>query len=125
MLMWVLLILLGMVAAGVVADFVVENHLTTAPDQAFKLFGNSFNLSRPKLVLAAAALGILAIVFLALGFDLLRGSWGRRRGLRRGLKALEQENTELRAQLQRDAAVRTEPHAEDPAGSGEGVGGPE
>lgn len=119
--MWILLILLGLVTAGIVGDFVVENHLTTAPDQAFLLFGRSFELSRPKLALATAILGALAILFLGLGVGRLRG----RRGRRRGLKALEQENTELRAKLHLVTAVSAVPHSEPVAGSIEGVGGPQ
>lgn len=123
--MWILLILLGIVAAGIVADFVVENHLTTAPDQAFMLFRHSFELSRPKLVLAAAILGTLAILFLGLGLGLLRGSWGRRRGLRQELKTLEQENTELRARLHLATAVRTASDSGSTGASIEGVSGPQ
>ncbi|HYT80448.1 MAG TPA: hypothetical protein VEQ37_14580 [Actinomycetota bacterium] len=123
--MWIFLILVGMVAAGIVADFVVENHLTTAPDQAFMLFRHSFELSTPKLVLAAAVLGILAILFLGFGLGLLRGSWGRRRGLKRGLKALEEENTELKAKLHLATAVTAVPHEEPVAERIEGVSGPQ
>ena len=119
--MWILLILLGLVAAGTVADFVVENHLTTAPDQAFVLFRHSFELSRPKLVLAGAILGALAILFLGFGLGLVQG----RRGRRRGLKTLEQENAELRAKLNLVTALKAEPHGEPAADRIEGISGPQ
>ena len=59
--MGMLLILLGLAAAGLVADFVVENDLTTAPGQAVSILGGSFRLSLPELVLGAAVLGALAV----------------------------------------------------------------
>ena len=59
--MGMLLILLGLAAAGLVADFVVENDLTTAPSQTVSLLGGSFDLSLPELVLGAAVLGALAV----------------------------------------------------------------
>ena len=68
--MGVLLILLGLAAAGLVADFVVENDLTTAPNQTVDLFGGSFQLSLPEMVLGAAVLGALAVVLVILGLGL-------------------------------------------------------
>lgn len=94
--MSVFLILLGLVAAGVVADFVVENGLN-GPDQSFQLVGNSFDLSTSVLVPAAAVLGGLAVTLIVLGIWLLRGSRGRRRGMKRQVTDLERENSELRS----------------------------
>ena len=90
------LILLGLVAGGVVADFVVENGLN-GPDQSFQLVGNSFHLSTSTLVLAAAVLGGLAVTLIVLGIWLLRGSRGRRRGIKSRVADLERQNTELRS----------------------------
>jgi hypothetical protein len=97
--MAVVLILLGLVAAGVVADFVVENDLTTAASEPFELFGGSFDLSRPQLVLVAAVLGAVAVLFVVLGLGVVRGSWGRRRSLKEHISELESENTNLRSKL--------------------------
>jgi uncharacterized integral membrane protein len=95
--MGMLLILLGLAAAGLVADFVVENDLTTAPSQTVDLLGGSFQLSLPELVLGAAVLGALAVVLVILGLGLLRGSWGRRKALKRQIADLRLENTNLRS----------------------------
>ena len=90
--MGMLLILLGLIAAGVVADFLVENHVATAPDQTVALFGGSFRLSTPEVVLGAAVLGALSVLLVIVGVGFLRGSWGRRRALKRRLADLEREN---------------------------------
>jgi uncharacterized integral membrane protein len=97
--MGMLLILLGLAAAGLVADFVVENDLTTAPSQTVSLLGGSFNLSLPELVLGAAVLGALAVFLVMLGLGLLRGSWGRRRALKKQVADLRLENTDLRSKV--------------------------
>ena len=99
--MGLLLILLGLAAAGLVADFVVENDLTTAPSQTVSLLGGSFTLSLPGLVLGAAVLGALAIVLVMLGLGLLRGSWGRRKALKQQIADLQLENTALRSKMHR------------------------
>src|SRR6266542_4773008 len=83
--MGILVILLGLAAGATLADFMMENHLATAPDQAFKLFGNHWHLSEPELVLAVAVLGTL----LAVGFGLLGHGLGRRRVARAERKDLE------------------------------------
>jgi hypothetical protein len=97
--MGILLILLGLAAAGLVADFVVENDLTTAPSQTVDLLGGSYQLSLPESVLGAAALGALAVVLVILGLGLLRGSWGRRKALKRQIADLRLENTNLRSKV--------------------------
>ena len=96
--MGVLLVVLGLAGAGVVADYLVENNLTSAPSEPFTLFGATFNFSRPEVVLASFILGVLAILFIVLGLGLLRGSWGRRRALKRRISDLESENTNLVSQ---------------------------
>jgi len=110
--MWILLILLGLIAAGVVADFLVENDLATAPHQTVALFGGSFRLSTPEVVLGAAVLGALSVLLVILGVGFLRGSWGRRRALKRRLSDLEQENAAHRARENPAAAVVTLPSEE-------------
>jgi hypothetical protein len=103
--MGMLLIVLGLAAAGVVADFAVENDLTTAPDQAVSLFGGSFSFSFPEVVLGAAVVGALAVLLVILGLGLLRGSWGRRRALKRQIADLRQENADLHSKMNLVAAV--------------------
>jgi hypothetical protein len=118
--MGILLILLGLVAAGVVADFLVENDLATAPDQTVALFGGSFRLSTPDVVLGGAVLAALSVQLLILGVGILRGSWGRRRRvLRRRVALLEQENASLRAREDPAAAVVRLPSEESEAVTGE------
>ena len=103
--MGMLLILFGLAAAGLVADFVVENDLTTAPGQGVSLLGGSFDFSLPEVALGAAALGALAVILLMLGMGLLRGSWGRRRALKQQIADLRLENTDLRSKLHLGTAV--------------------
>jgi uncharacterized membrane protein len=99
------LILVGLVAAGVVVDFAIENELTSAPRDTFALFGGSYGLSTPELVVAAAVLSALAVTLVILGFGLFRGSWGRRRALNRRIQDLERENARLRSKERLAAAV--------------------
>ncbi len=110
--MGMLLILLGLVAAGVVGDFVAENDLTSAPGERVALLGTSFRLSSAELVLGAAVLGALAVALVILGLGLLRGSWGRRRALKRRIGDLERENVELRSKVHLAAAVGAHPSQE-------------
>jgi hypothetical protein len=110
--MGMLLILLGLAAAGLVADFVVENDLATAPSQTVSLLGGSFNLSLPGLVLGAAVLGALAVLLVMLGLGLLRGSWGRRRALKKQIADLRLENTDLRSKVHLGAVAGLGPSQE-------------
>jgi hypothetical protein len=103
--MGILLIVLGLAAAGVVADFVVENDLTTAPDQAMTFLGASFRFSMPEAVLGAAVVGAVAVLLVILGLGLLRGSWGRRKALKRQIADLRQENSDLQSKVHLGAAV--------------------
>ncbi|MGH2658417.1 MAG: hypothetical protein ACRDHS_01835 [Actinomycetota bacterium] len=117
--MGILLILLGLVAAGVVADFLVENDLATASDQTVALFGGSFRLSTPEVVLGAAVLGALSVLLVILGVGFLRGSWGRRRALKRRVSNLEQENAAYRARENVATGDDTLPAQESQAVTGE------
>src|SRR5688500_13072689 len=93
--MGIALILLGLLAAGVVVDFAVENDLAGAPERTFSLFGGSFTFNETQVVLGAAVLGALAVLFFVLGVGMSRGSLGRRRALRHRVSELERENTDL------------------------------
>ena len=101
----VLLILLGLAAAGLVVDFLVENDLGSAPDQTVALLGGTFRLSIPELVLGGAVLGVLSVLLVMLGIGLLRGTWGRRQSNRRLIQELERENEALRVKANLATAV--------------------
>jgi hypothetical protein len=95
--MGVLLILLGLLSAGLLAGFVAENDLLSAPTQAFTMFGQDVNLSTSAVAIMSFALGALTVVLLIVGIGLLRGSWGRRRALKHRIADLEQQNLELQS----------------------------
>lgn len=106
--MGIALILLGLLAAGVVVDFAVENDLAGAPERTFSLFGGSFTYNETQVVLGAAVLGALAVLFVVLGIGMSRGSLGRRRALKHRVSDLERENTELRSRRQAVTVVKTD-----------------
>jgi hypothetical protein len=114
--MGVLLVVLGLASAGLVADYLVENDLMSAPNDSFALFGATFKLSEPELVLVAAILGALAVVLVMLGLGLLRGSWGRRRALKQRVAELERENAEVLSREHLAAEVRATGETDPPAG---------
>src|SRR5512132_1763897 len=94
--MGIVLILLGLVAAGLVVDFAVENWSSGANELTFSMFGGSFTATQVEVAIGAAVLGAVAIALCVLGAGLLRGSRGRRRTTKRRISELEQENAELR-----------------------------
>ncbi|MEX2204054.1 MAG: hypothetical protein WD965_08185 [Actinomycetota bacterium] len=94
--MGIALILLGLLAAGVVVDFAIENDLAGAAERTFSLFGGSFTFNETQVVLGAALLGALAVLFVVLGIGMSRGSLGRRRALKHRVSDLERENADLR-----------------------------
>jgi hypothetical protein len=94
--MGIALILLGLVAAGLVVDFAVENWSEGAPELSFAMFGGSFTATQVEVVVGAAALGCAAIALCVLGARLLRTSRGRRRTAKERIAGLERENSELR-----------------------------
>jgi hypothetical protein len=106
--MGIALILLGLLAAGVVVDFAVENDLAGAPERTFSLFGGSFTYNETQVVLGAAVLGALAVLFFVLGIGMSRGSMGRRRALKHRVSDLERENTELRSRRPAVTVVKTD-----------------
>jgi lipopolysaccharide assembly LapA-like protein len=94
--MGVLLIVLGLACAGMLADFVIENHLASAPTESFALAGGTVHLSAPAVVLIAFGLGVVAILLLVGGSRLGRRRRAVRRDLKRRVDALESENALLR-----------------------------
>jgi hypothetical protein len=111
--MGIALIVVGLLAAATVVDFILENDLAAAPERSFALFGGSFTFDDNQVVLGAALLGAVAVALIGLGGWLSRGTLGRRRARRRRFAELERgnaelarENAELRATR---SVVRVEP----------------
>jgi hypothetical protein len=102
----VLLILLGCVPIGLVADYLVENDVGSAPAGSFVLLHGSLRFSQPYLVLVGFVLGASSILFITLGLGLIRGSWGRRKNLKRRVEDLQTENTNLRSREHLAAEVQ-------------------
>src|SRR4029450_2187200 len=94
--MGIALILLGLVSAGLVVAFAVENWSAAADDVTFSLFGSSFTATQVEVAIGAAGLGAIATGRCGLGAGRLRGSRGRRRTARRKMSELERENAALR-----------------------------
>jgi uncharacterized integral membrane protein len=94
--MGIALILLGLLAAGIVVDFAVENWSEGTADLTFALFGGSFTLTQIQVVIGAAVLGAVAVLLCILGARLLRVSRGRHRTDRRRVADLERENAALK-----------------------------
>jgi hypothetical protein len=124
MVMGIVLILLGLAAAGIVVDYAIENGLATGPDQTFQLLDGTFTAKSTEIVVAAAVLGALAVLLVVVGIGLARGSWGRRRGLRRRVRDLEHENAALRSRAHLAEVVRIEPAEEATPLPTEGSGTP-
>ena len=109
--MGILLIVIGLAAAGLVVDFVIENDLVSgAAEQSYDLLGTSITLSQAEVVIASAVLGAVALLLFVTGLRLLGGTLGKRRERRRRIKDLERENEELRARQEREAEEATEEH---------------
>ena len=124
--MGVLLILLGLVSAGALAGFIAENDLLSAPTGSFTILGQDVHLSTAAISILSFALGAITIILLIVGVGLLRGSWGRRRALKRRIADLEQQNLELesRERLNQTIAAQHEdqtvlvPDAKEPTSAG-------
>jgi membrane protein DedA with SNARE-associated domain len=106
--MGLLTIFLGFLVAGVVADYVVENDVLAAPNQSITLLGTTVTASGVAVVVGAFMAGALAAVLIVIGVGFLRGSWGRRRALKKRIAELEWQNTELRARENLGAVVHAE-----------------
>jgi hypothetical protein len=87
--MGIVLLILGLGAAGVIADFLVENGLGEGPDNTFELFGTTFQMSTTEVVLGAAILGAIAIALVAIGLGVMGVEIGRRRERRAERRDLE------------------------------------
>lgn len=94
--MGIAFIVLGLLAAGVVVDFAVENWSEGTADLTFALFGGSFTLTQMQVVIGAAVLGAVAVLLCVFGAGLLRVSRGRHRTARRRVADLERENAALK-----------------------------
>jgi hypothetical protein len=103
--MGLLLIFLGLLTAGVVADFIAENHLLSASNETFVIFGTHVTVSGAAEVVAGFLAGMIALLLIVLGVGLLRGSWGRRRALKQRIAELEWQNTELRSRQRLEEVV--------------------
>lgn len=94
--MGLVLIVLGLLTAGLVADVAVENATAEAADVTVAIFGGSITLTPTQVVVGAAVLGALAVGLCVLGARLARGSRGRRRTAKRRISDLERENAALK-----------------------------
>jgi uncharacterized integral membrane protein len=113
--MGIALILLGLVAAGIVVDFAVENWSKGTADLTFALFGGSFTLTQIQVVIGAAVLGGVAVVLCMLGARFLRVSRGRHRTARGRVSDLERGVADLErevANLERENAALKERRVE-------------
>ena len=103
--MGILFVIMGLAGGVLIADFAAENHLTTAADQTFKLFGNDWHRSAPVLVVSAAAVGALAVILVAAGLLFLgrrlghlRAARGAHQDLESRVEWLQVQTAELQAQ---------------------------
>lgn len=103
--MGLLLIFLGLLTTGLLADFIAENHLLSAPNETVVIFGMRITVSGAAEVVVGFLAGVVTVVLIVLGAGLLRGSWGRRRALKQRIADLEWENTELRSRELLQAVV--------------------
>ncbi len=106
--MGIVLLVIGLVAAGVVADFAAENASGLAGTQAVDLFGQTFHLSTRNLVLAGAILVAAAVLLIGLGVALLAR---RRHASRRALEIRVDTLANRGAMLEAQNAVLTQENA--------------
>jgi hypothetical protein len=106
--MGVLMIILSLAAAGVVADYIAENDLLTAPNHAITLFGSNITVSGVAVVIVPFALGALAAALFVIGMGLIRGSSDNWRAMKRRVAELEWEITSLRSKLRLSEVVKAE-----------------
>jgi hypothetical protein len=104
--MGLLLIFLGLLTAGIVADFIAENHLLSASNETFVIFGTHITVSGAAEVVIGFLAGMVTLLLIVLGVGLLRGSWGRRRALKQKIAELEWQNTELRSRQRLEEVVQ-------------------
>jgi len=107
--MGVLLILLGLLVAGLVVDVAVENQIATAATQQLTFLGMTVDVSAPMLAVLSFALGALAVLLIAAGIGRFRRA--RRMTMQDRLARLEEENARLATQRNLPNVVRI-PEAE-------------
>ncbi len=112
-----LLILLGLLLAGAVADFLIENDVATAATQPMTIAGLTVDLSPPVLAAIAFGMGVLAVLLILAGIRRMRRKG--RKTLQDRLARLEEENARLVTHRNLPNVIRipeTEPtSAADPA----------
>jgi membrane protein implicated in regulation of membrane protease activity len=91
--MALVLILLGLLLAGVLADFLIENDVATAATQPLTMAGTAVDLSTPMVAAIAFGLGMLSVLLIVLGIRRMRRK--RRRNLEARIAQLEDENARL------------------------------
>ena len=91
--MALLLILFGVLVAGVLADFLIENDIATAATQPLTMAGVTVDLSTPVVAAIAFGLGALAVLLIVAGIR--RMGRKRRRVLKERIANLEHENARL------------------------------
>jgi hypothetical protein len=91
--MGVILILLGLLVAGVVVDIAVENQIATAATQQLTFAGMTVDVSQPMLAVLSFSLGALAVLLIAAGVGRFRRA--RRRTMQDRIDRLEEENARL------------------------------
>jgi len=91
--MGVLLILFGVLLAGVLADFLVENDVATAATQPLTMAGVTVDLSTPVVAAIAFAMGALAVLLIVAGIRRMRRT--HRKHLEARIAQLEEENARL------------------------------
>lgn len=109
--MGLLLILLGILLAGVLADFLIENDVATAATQPLTMAGTTVNLSTPVVAAIAFGLGALAVLLIVAGIR--RFGRKRRRGLQDRIARLEEENARLATHRNLPNVIRV-PEADQP-----------
>ena len=102
--MGVVSILLGLVLAGALADFLVENDVSTAATQSVTFAGQVVALSTPVLAAIAFGLGVLAVLLVFAGIRRLRRK--RRRSMQDRITQLEDENARLVTQQNLPNVIR-------------------
>jgi hypothetical protein len=91
--MALVLILLGLLLAGALADFLIENDVATAATQPMTMAGITVDLSPPVLAAIAFGMGVLAVLLVLAGIRRMRRK--SRRRLQDRLARLEEENARL------------------------------
>ncbi len=106
-----LLIVLGVLLAGVLADFLIENNVATAAAQPITVASTSVDVSTPVIAAIAFGLGALAVLLIVAGVRRFRRT--HRRTMQDRMTRLEEENARLVTQENLRNVIRI-PEAEEP-----------